>query len=461
MKAWEQSRQLLRTAEPVVLDEDAQNWEEGADVFAEKQDAEIAIFWRSNVPGSGALDSCAIAAIGALENKGYELPPYEEILAAGFTALDAGDMPALHMAHFDLWNVLRAARPDPGHPAQQTRRYADWESFEADVDWPAAGPVELGQEYRNRIAAGWWGQIIGAAAGTALEGYTAGKLAAKFGRITDYVRKPNTFNDDITYEICFLEAYGHSGPQVTSAEIARQWVGLVPFGWSAEGVALNHLQRGVLPPYSGSIDNPFDEWIGAQMRGAICGMVAPGDAKEAARLAWIDGRISHTSNGILGEVFNAVLCARAFVQDDIRQLTQDVVGLIPAETEYGGVCRFALDACRTAGDWRSAWAVCDEEYQAYHWIHAYPNIAAQIVALWFGHEDFDLMCEIICSIGHDADCNAAQILCAFGIAKGQAAIPQRWIEPIGTRIVTYMRRPKEIEFDALVDMTVDAARKWN
>jgi hypothetical protein len=43
------------------------------------------------------------------------------------------------------------------------------------------------------------------------KGYTAEQLAKKFGPIRDYPRKPNTFNDDITYELCFLEAYAEKG----------------------------------------------------------------------------------------------------------------------------------------------------------------------------------------------------------------------------------------------------------
>lgn len=460
MKAWEQARNLLRSAKPVVLSDEDQSWEEDAGAVGAKQDADIRMFWRSNVPGSGAPDSSAVAAIGALENKGYRIEPYAEILSAGLKALEAEDMPSLHMAHMDLWRVLRGAKPDPAHPSQQTLRFAEWGALDQAVSWPAAVPVDLGRDYHDALSAGWWGQIIGAAAGTALEGYTERALRAKFGSITDYVRKPNTFNDDITYEICFLEAFSAKGPRVTSLDIAKEWVGLIPFGWSAEGIALQHLHRGVVPPQSGRLDNPFDEWIGAQMRGAICGMIAPGNAREAARLAWIDGQISHTSNGILGEVFNAVLCARAFVQPDMRQLTEETVLLMPESSEYGQVCRFALEACKTSANWLAAWNTCDERLSEYHWIHVYPNAAAQIVALWFGHDSFDEMTKIVCGIGHDVDCNAAQILCAYGIAKGQTGIPNRWISPLGADIVTYMRRPQKIGFEELVVMTATAARKW-
>lgn len=311
----------------------------------------------------------------------------------------------------------------------------------------------------DRIAAGWLGQLVGAAAGTALEGYSAAQIAARFGTVSGYLRKPNTYNDDITFELAFLEAYLAHGPSLTSGDIASNWVGMIPLGWSAEGVALDNLRHGVMPPMSGRADNPFDEWIGAQMRGAICGMVVPGRAQEAARLAWMDGEISHAGNGILGEVFNAVLCALAYGSWTLHDLIERTIAVIPDTTEYGQVIRHALDACRAAPDWQAAWAVCDACYRDYNWIHAYPNAAAQIIALWFGADDFDLTLSILCGIGHDVDCNAAQMLCVLGLRHGRAAIAPRWSDPLLTGdIITYMRRPKTLSFDSLVDRTLKAAQ---
>ena len=169
---------------------------------------------------------------------------------------------------------------------------------------------------------------------------------------------------------------------------------------------------------------PVDEWIGGQMRGTICGMVAPGRAREAARLAYMEAEVSAAGNGILGEVFNAVLAARAYTLADTRELLVSTCALFSTETEYGAVLAFALEACRTSPDWQTAWARCDAEYVEYNWIHVYPNAAAQVVALWFGEGDFDRTLEIICGIGHDVDCNAAQILCVIGIQKRSGVVAE-------------------------------------
>ncbi|MCX5512497.1 ADP-ribosylglycohydrolase family protein [Kaistia algarum] len=458
MKAWEFARDLLRNAEPVLRSEEEQTWDASEAIAG--QDFWVRMFWQSNVPGSGAPESLAVAAVQSLENKGWVVPAENALwLEKGLAAVDEGDMEALHVAHSRLKAVLRQAKPDPEHPSQKTKRFSSFAEYEAAVSFPpdVAYDVE-GKDFEDRIAAGWWGQIIGAAVGTALEGYTTEKLEKAFGRIDRYMRPPNTYNDDITFELAFLYAFALKGHAITSADVGDYWVSLIPVAWSAEAVALENLRRGVYPPESALDGNPFDEWIGAQMRGAIVGMVAPGRAREAARLAWLDAEVSHTGNGILGEVFNAVLVARAFVETDMRKLAAETVELMPADTEYGAVVRFALDAARKSADWKSAWALCDAEYVEYNWIHAYPNAAAQVIALWFGQGDFDETLAIIGGCGHDVDCNAAQMLAAVAIAKGFASIDKRWIDPIGDELVTYMRRPAKTTTSAVCAMTVDAVR---
>ncbi len=460
MKAWELTRDLLRDTMPVVRSAEEQTWD--ASALMNSLDFGTALFWKSNVPGSAAPENLMAAALQSLENKGFVLAPYEALLNEGIEALARGDFERLYTIDMRLRVLMRAARPDPRHPSQKTVRYRSWAEFDATVAWPADAAVDVGSgDFADRIRAGWLAQLVGAAAGTALEGYSAENIMKVFGPIRSYVREPNTYNDDITFEIAFLEAFADKGHAVTGADIAERWTSLIPMGWSAEAIALASIRRGLLPPETGTTDNPFDEWIGAQMRGTICGMVAPGRAREAARLAWIDGEVSHAANGILGEVFNAVLAARAFTERDTRSLLTSTIALFSTESEYGQVLAFALDACRNAADWQSAWARCDKKYIEYNWIHAYPNAAAQVVALWFGKGDFDLTLEIVCGIGHDVDCNAAQILCVLAIQRGGGVIAERWSAPLlAGDIVTYMRRPATIPFDALVAQTVDAVRRW-
>lgn len=459
MRAADFARRLFVQATPMVVAHSEEAWDTSS--LVAHLDADLRRFWDSRAPGSGAPECLMAAALQSLENKGYRLPRYDDLLERGLRAVADGDMETLHRVTIRLRGVLRSATPDPSHPSQRTIRYATWEAFDDATPWPDDAPVDLdAPEFARAIEAAWRAQLVGGAVGTAIEGYTAEAIAAAFGPIRDYVRPPNTYNDDITFELAFLEAFAAHGLAVTSQAIGEEWVALVPFGWSAEGVALDNLRRGVAPPDSGVLDNPFDEWIGAQMRGATCGMVVPGRAREAARLAWLDARISHAGNGILGEVFNAVLAARAFVERDMRALLLGTIALFDPRTEYGAAVHEAAAACREHADWRAAWAACEARYVDYNWVHVLPNAAAQVVALWFGQGEFDRTLEVACGVGHDVDCNAAQVLTAIGIMHGPGAIAARWTDPLGEEIATTMRRPARMPLSDLVARTVEAARRW-
>ncbi len=458
MQAWEREQERMREARPVLRPEQDETWDAMAGLEA-GQDSQVRLQWYSEVPGSGAPECLMEAAVQALENRGMLVPGWEPLVDAGLAALESGDMPALIRAHVALREALNAAVRDDTSSYWDYDRYDSWEECERDSTFPG-GPLydEPETAYRDRVHAGWLGQIVGGALGTSIEGYTAERLAEAYGEIRDYLVRPSTYNDDLTFELAFLKALEDRRSELTARDIGLNWAALIPFGWSAEMVALRNLQAGIMPPGSGRRHNPFSEWIGAQMRGAVCGLVAPGDAREAARLAWMDGSVSHENNGILGEVFNAVLTARAFILSDMRRLVEEAAACLPPGSEYAAVIRFALDACRAAGDWREAWGHCERRYERYNWVHAYPNACAEVVALWFGEGDFDETLHIIAMAGQDVDCNAAQILTALAVARGREAIPARWTDPIGDELKTYVRTMKTLSIAGLAERTVRASR---
>ena len=93
--------------------------------------------------------------------------------------------------------------------------------------------------------------------GTALEGYCRTQILESFGRPNAYLKAPSLYNDDITYELVLLVAMLEKGDVPISFEIAREWVSRIPFGWSAEDIALRNLRLGVMPPQSGYLNNPY------------------------------------------------------------------------------------------------------------------------------------------------------------------------------------------------------------
>jgi ADP-ribosylglycohydrolase len=456
-KAWEFEFETMKRALPVVLEEEEQGWnvielvERMENYFAQMK-------WSSVTPGSGAQEHIIIAAMQAMHNMGYDVSAAEDLIEEGIAAYKVENTALMARLAARVMYLLSRAPRDESHPHWKYAVYEDYESYHAKVLFPRYNYSVNGRDFEERTYGGWVAQICAAAAGTAVEGYMTDNIRKVFGEIDFYVRTPNTYNDDITYEYAFLMALAEKKKTVTSADIAEQWLALVPFGWSAEEIALKNLKLGIYPPESGYSSNPYREWIGAQMRGAVCGMVAPGDPEKAARYAFMDAVVSHHNNGVLGEIFNAVMVSLAYVENDVRKIVRMGIDMIPADSEYRAVIDFALAACERCDTWEPAWRACEERFKTYNWIHAYPNAAAEVIALWFGEGDFDRTVNICTMEGYDVDCNAAQIATIIGIIGKEKAVAPKWKEPIGDTLNTYMRDYKTISLRGLAAMTVDIAR---
>ena len=460
MKAWEIASDIFRNAQPKLRTEEEETWEENFSV-SDFYDQQISLVWGSNVPGSGAPEKIMVAAVQAMENRGYRASALaEQLLLQGMEAVEKKDMVSLHKISARLNHELLHMEKDEEASYWNYHYYHSFEEYASRVSFPKPSVIDTDDpSFRERISASWLSQLIGAAFGTMVEGYTSENLYKVYGEVRDYLRKPDTYNDDITYELAFLKAFSEHGYEVTPEQIAMEWIGLIPAGWSAEDMALRNIRMGVMPPESGTYANPFNEWIGAQMRAGICGMVSPGDPYQAASLAWRDGEISHANNGILGEVFNAVMTSLAFTERDIRKLIQMAIDLIPADSEYYSVIRFAYECCQNCKDWQEALALCQEKYVKYNWIHAYPNACCEVIALWYGNGDYEKTLMIITMCGYDVDCNAAMIMPVLAIQQVMRIIPEKLIHPDFSLITTYMREYRKIRFDELVDDTLSSIKK--
>jgi len=154
------------------------------------------------------------------------------------------------------------------------------------------------------------------------------------------------------------------------------------------------------------------------------------------------------------------MASLAYVETDIRKIVKMAIDMIPADSEYYTVVKFAWDECQKHEDWESAWKVCEKKYERYNWIHAYPNAAAEVVAMYFGNGDFDQTMHIIAMCGWDVDCNAAQIATVIATANN-IPLNEKWTAPIGDKLDTYMRDIKKLSIYGLSEHTCELARILN
>ena len=91
---------------------------------------------------------------------------------------------------------------------------------------------------------------------------------------------------------------------------------------------------------------------------------------------------------------------------------------VPQDSELYTVLEFAFDACEKSPDYRAAWELCEERYKHYNWVHTYPNLASEVVAVYFAGNDYNKAMSILMMSGQDNDCTGGPVGHAYGAMLG-------------------------------------------
>jgi hypothetical protein len=454
--AWQIEKDMRDNAVPVDRRLEASQWTKEEMEFPHG-DGLVRWHWNSTVPGSYAPDAFILGMVQDWANQGYDVSAAEALLPKGLALEAAGNLPDLKVVTARVMKALREAPKIEGHPYHSYQHPVGWQAVKAAMPASQAPQAFPGwrEDFAERILQGWLGQMAGGSYGTAIEGYTGAQITRVYGEISGYVTAPETTNDDVVYELVLLDVFEKFGRGFSSDALADEWVRQLPFGVSAEGVALRNLGLGIYPPESGSYLNPYCDWIGAQMRGMVCGMLAPANPFEAARLAHVDAVVSHARNGIYGEIYSAVLPALAFVIADPRELLMEAARYIPAHSEYAAKLDFCFGVLKNESDPAAAWATLEPHFEQYNWIHAYPNLAADVFALWYGGGDFTTSMSLLAKAGLDVDCNGGLVGNVLGILN---PVPPAWSDPIGDLLETYIPGKERLSIRSLAQQTARLAR---
>jgi ADP-ribosylglycohydrolase len=334
------------------------------------------------------------------------------------------------------------------------------------------------KDYYNKVFGSWIGRVVGDFVGAPVEGRPYKLIMEKYGDITEYPEPINLdhVNDDEMYEIVALLAMEKHGINLTSQQIAQEWLNLLSREdniFTAEIIAYNNLKAGVLPPNSGLLNNFYYDFIGAQMRADIWGQIAPGCPEIAKKYAEIDGCISHAGVGIEGEVYLAVLISQAFFESDIRKNIESALKHLPPKEEslYTQTVLKAIEIYdKNKTDFRTARQVLIKEYwlkelvnkvissslifkrdlvrrivlnTGMGMIHTLPNIGIIILSLLYGaqykEDPFGRSICIAAMMGYDTDCNCGNIGALMGVMYGEDKIPLKWKDPLQDTFSTYVK----------------------
>ena len=385
---------------------------------------------------------------------GYEVGGLEAAVAA---ALADGSVPLMEV----LDRLERAPRSDDW-PYQEPSRL---EELLAQLPELPPMPLQLDEpELRDRLLGAWLGRCAGCTLGKPVEGWAHDRIRrylelAGAYPLLDYLPAlepapeglelracwPETTrgrirhmarDDDLDYTILGLHILETHGFGFGSREVATEWLDHLPFTrtYTAERVAYRNLVLGLHPPETATCRNPYREWIGAQIRGDIWGYVSPGNPRQAATLAFRDAAVSHTANGIYGELWSAALVAACFAAPDARSALVASLAHVPPRARLAEALRQVLELHTSGLGWPAARDAIEVRYGHYSWVHTIPNAAIVAAGLLWGDGDFARTVGLVVQAGWDTDSNGATAGSVYGALHGASALPPVWVDPLGDRV---------------------------
>jgi ADP-ribosylglycohydrolase len=250
-------------------------------------------------------------------------------------------------------------------------------------------------------------------------------------------------DDDMDYPLIGLHILEKYGAGFTIEDVAFTWLSLLPYQmvFTAERAAYRNIVNELPVTQTATHDNPYREWIGAQIRADAWAYASASLPERAARWAWQDASLSHVKNGIYGELWAAAMIAAAF--DDttapidgarIRALLDIGLAAIPARCRLADALR-QLDAWHAGGiPWEAAFDRVRDGYGGYHWVHTINNALVVALALLYGGGDFSRTISLAVLCGWDTDCNGATAGSILGAMLGAGALPTGWTAPLNDRL---------------------------
>ncbi len=350
-------------------------------------------------------------------------------------------------------------------------------------------PSKTSECMNSKIKGAWYGRIAGCMLGKTVEGIRTDELVPFLKEsgnypmhryilstdVTDEVKDKYKYNlksrpfadkidrmpadDDTNYTVLYQLVIEKYGKNFTSEDVAKAWMELQPKNayCTAERIAYCNFIKGYAPPSSAIYQNPYREWIGAQIRADYFGYINPGNPELAAEMAFRDACISHVKNGIYGEMFVAAMLAAAAVTGDIKQIIFAGLSEIPYTSRLFEDIMQVIDGFENGVSQADCFRSIHNKYNEYTshgWCHTNPNAMIVTASLLYGGGDFGKSICMAVETGFDTDCNGATVGSILGLRGGIECIDKYWIKPFNGKLHTQIIDMGTIIIDELVDKTI-------
>lgn len=385
-----------------------------------------------------------------------------------------------------LFDVVISANQKEGYPYMEPSDLETIRNLRTPYSYKKNNTIKL----ENKIHGAWMGRVCGCLLGKTIEGIRTDELIPFLKETGNYpmhryilhsdLDKVNLnkykfgFNsrcyadtangmpvdDDTNYTVLYQEVIEKYGRDFTPFDVSRAWLAYQPKDayCTAERVAFCNFVKGYEPPESAIYKNPYREWIGAQIRADYFGYINPGNPALAAEMAWRDASISHTKNGIYGEMFVAAMLAVAAETNNIKDIILGGLAEIPHTSRLYKEIISVLDGFEDGISQSECFKAIHkkfDEHIAHDWCHTISNAMIVAASLLYGQGDYGKSICIAVEAGFDTDCNGATVGSVLGMANGIDSIPDYWTKPINDILHTSIFGVNTVKISDRVKLTLE------
>jgi hypothetical protein len=300
-------------------------------------------------------------------------------------------------------------------------------------------PVKV---YRDKMKAGWIGQIAGVCWGAPTEF----KWKDQIIPVKDMpVWKPEKINDafgqdDLYVEMTFLRTLEEYGIEASIRQAGIDFANSEYPLWCANAAGRKNLRAGIAPPDASHPQfNKCPNDIDYQIEADFSGLIAPGMPNVAIALGNKFGRLMNYGDGVYGGQFVGGMYSEAFFEDDILKIIDAGLACIPAESQYAEMVRDMVAWYKeNPNDWVATWEKCQKKYRenpeyqkaSNGGIDVKINGAYILMGLLFGKGDLDNTIIISTRSGQDSDCNPSNSAGVLFTTLGFSKLPARFSEKL-------------------------------
>ncbi|GHT36234.1 hypothetical protein FACS189427_07460 [Planctomycetales bacterium] len=320
------------------------------------------------------------------------------------------------------------------------------------------------QDYRDKMKAGWIGQIAGVCWGGPTEFKFKGEIIPedKMPKWTPEMINHAFGQDDLYVEMTFLRSLEQYGLNVTQRQAGIDFANSGYQLWHANDAGRKNLRQGIAPPDSGHpAFNKHADDIDYQIEADYSGLIAPGLPKVVVELGDKFGGLMNYGDGIYAGQFVGGMYAEAFFETDIKKIIAAGLDCIPQDSQYAEMVRDVVKwHSENPNDWTTCWQKIDDKYQknkdyrrlacdsGKFNIDAKINGAYILVGLLYGNGDLDKTIIISTRCGQDSDCNPSNAGGVLFTTLGFSKLPPRFSEKLDNeKKFSYT----EYNFPALLD----------